>query len=1217
MADSVAEVKVRIKLDDADTFTASLGRVTGELKAKLANLKSAIQQAQQTGSPLDVEKLRASQREIEASIARVQKLRDAAKVDYARTILDVRPYKDVQREIDLLQAAYRRLADSGKLSAAEMAQAFSNLQTKIVELKAQTSGLSTSFEAIKSSLAGLITSFAALGGSVRAAASFESAMIDFARATGQTKEEVAQLGQQFQALAVKYGMAAGGIAAIATVGGKMGVANAQMAQFVDTVAKAALNFDMLPDEAAKALATLSAVLKVPVSELDAFAGAINAVADSVGVMERDVIIAMTRAASSAQALGLTKEQTAALAATLIRLGANSEEAGTAIRTFSTRLRLAVNDSGQAGKALQRIVGDVRQFAQTLYTDGQKAVLQFIAALSRLPGPERLAALKEIFGEGLDTENIAKLADGAETYGKALEAATGTADDFRAALERLTQMKLGSVEQEFKSLKQAVEAVGEAFGSLILPAVRLVTVALTAVAQALKAFIDEMPATATFVGTLAGIAIAANALRLVFGGLVAVFGRAATAAASFFAPLLAWLPRVATLTAPVAAAIGAIGPAFLRLLGPIGVAITAIEAAVWAWGKFTAEGEKAPSAIQRALPQLEAGLRDASVAIESVASTVADQMEAMKKRAETAVKEIADGYKKLAGDVRAAMSDKVAAIDDAYKRADVAAKRYYQSEAQEIRGSTARLISAEREKVAAVEQAAQKLGAAWERTYRSAIDLARTAGQDTVALEREAVQERISIYQQIEQAYRGTIDRLIAEEQRHLDAARRAEEERLNLKLSVEDRIREIARKGMDEYAAYQDRLRQIDEKQAAARQALAAGDFERAKRLANEAISLAERSANEVTRRVDQNGKTVTQTVVSQAQASARAIAEIRESARIADQALAALGNAHRDAANQAGSAADAVKRQLESVRKEIETLRSGLIGKEEVQLKVKADGVDEIARKLRELADAKEIIARVKADTEDAKRALEALQKDADNRELLLKAKLASDQVAADIENLKTTLARDGIQVPAKFDEALVSLRSFSDTVRSELSAPTQHTHTPTVDLSQYYAARRELEQTTSSEHIIYVRKVETNAIGGLVGRFATGGQALGMRFRRLVGRITGPGTSTSDSIPAMLSNGEFVIRASSVRKFGVEFFEALNAGRLPALLGLAASPVRVPQIAIQNATERGASDAQLRILLESPGRQPVRLISERDKVRELVEMLRAAGLTVQARPV
>ena len=44
--------------------------------------------------------------------------------------------------------------------------------------------------------------------------------------------------------------------------------------------------------------------------------------------------------------------------------------------------------------------------------------------------------------------------------------------------------------------------------------------------------------------------------------------------------------------------------------------------------------------------------------------------------------------------------------------------------------------------------------------------------------------------------------------------------------------------------------------------------------------------------------------------------------------------------------------------------------------------------------------------------------------------------------------------------------------------------------------------------------------------------------------GQITGPGTSTSDSIPAMLSNGEYVIRASSVSKYGTAFFDALNYG-------------------------------------------------------------------------
>jgi TP901 family phage tail tape measure protein len=46
--------------------------------------------------------------------------------------------------------------------------------------------------------------------------------------------------------------------------------------------------------------------------------------------------------------------------------------------------------------------------------------------------------------------------------------------------------------------------------------------------------------------------------------------------------------------------------------------------------------------------------------------------------------------------------------------------------------------------------------------------------------------------------------------------------------------------------------------------------------------------------------------------------------------------------------------------------------------------------------------------------------------------------------------------------------------------------------------------------------------------------------------GYITGPGSATSDSIPAMLSNKEFVIRAAAVEKYGVGFMQEVNAMRL-----------------------------------------------------------------------
>ena len=47
--------------------------------------------------------------------------------------------------------------------------------------------------------------------------------------------------------------------------------------------------------------------------------------------------------------------------------------------------------------------------------------------------------------------------------------------------------------------------------------------------------------------------------------------------------------------------------------------------------------------------------------------------------------------------------------------------------------------------------------------------------------------------------------------------------------------------------------------------------------------------------------------------------------------------------------------------------------------------------------------------------------------------------------------------------------------------------------------------------------------------------------------GLITGPGTATSDSIPTMLSNGDFVINSAAVNRIGLQPLESINAGRVP----------------------------------------------------------------------
>lgn len=86
--------------------------------------------------------------------------------------------------------------------------------------------------------------------------------------------------------------------------------------------------------------------------------------------------------------------------------------------------------------------------------------------------------------------------------------------------------------------------------------------------------------------------------------------------------------------------------------------------------------------------------------------------------------------------------------------------------------------------------------------------------------------------------------------------------------------------------------------------------------------------------------------------------------------------------------------------------------------------------------------------------------------------------------------------------------------------------------------------------------QKLADALFGGMFGGIGGGAGGLGWFISGLFkgfsrgGYVTGPGTSTSDSIPARLSAGEYVIRADAVKRWGVAFLDAINGGlALPRL--------------------------------------------------------------------
>lgn len=72
-----------------------------------------------------------------------------------------------------------------------------------------------------------------------------------------------------------------------------------------------------------------------------------------------------------------------------------------------------------------------------------------------------------------------------------------------------------------------------------------------------------------------------------------------------------------------------------------------------------------------------------------------------------------------------------------------------------------------------------------------------------------------------------------------------------------------------------------------------------------------------------------------------------------------------------------------------------------------------------------------------------------------------------------------------------------------------------------------------------------------GMTPADAANKTVFGITKKATGGYISGPGTGTSDSIPAMLSNGEYVIRSAAVNMIGRPALDALNAGRVPEFSG------------------------------------------------------------------
>ncbi|WP_255951542.1 hypothetical protein [Streptomyces odontomachi] len=174
--------------------------------------------------------------------------------------------------------------------------------------------------------------------------------------------------------------------------------------------------------------------------------------------------------------------------------------------------------------------------------------------------------------------------------------------------------------------------------------------------------------------------------------------------------------------------------------------------------------------------------------------------------------------------------------------------------------------------------------------------------------------------------------------------------------------------------------------------------------------------------------------------------------------------------------------------------------------------------------------------------------------------AKLKGDiaDLKAKISDAKKRLANAPSSKTAHIRGEIADLERKLRTAQAKLAAIKSKTVTITAQMIY-----------TGPKHGPYASGYEFGrASGGPVLRRAAGGSLPGFPGG---GMLYGPGTETSDSIPLFASAGEYVVKASSVRKYGLKFMDSLNAGKLP--VGRSAPAAGRPAAVVQHAGGAGQS--------------------------------------------
>ena len=397
-------------------------------------------------------------------------------------------------------------------------------RSDILDAQARKQKAQAAFDNAQSKLSSTATkvaiSAAPLIAATKAAVDFESAMADVRKVVDfDTPQQFAQMNEDVLKLSTNLPMAADDIAKIVASGGQAGIARQDLMQFAEDAVKMGVAFDVTAEQAGDMMAKWRSAFKLNQQDVVALADKINYLGNTTAASAPLISDVVTRIGPLGEIGGVASGEIAALGASMIATGVQSDVAATGIKNLILGLTAGEGATKSQAAAFQQLGFDAADMAKRMQTDAKGAIMDVFRALQSLPKDQQASVLADLFGK----ESIGAIAplltnlDALESNFKKV----GDASQYAGSMEAEYQARSRTTANQLQLAKNAIVAVGIGIGSALLPAINGVLNAIIPVvsafanwAQQNQGIVQTMVALAA---SFAGVLLAARSLLAIRAG----------------------------------------------------------------------------------------------------------------------------------------------------------------------------------------------------------------------------------------------------------------------------------------------------------------------------------------------------------------------------------------------------------------------------------------------------------------------------------------------------------------------------------------------------------------------------------------------------------------------------------------------------------------------------------------------------------------------------